>query len=176
MPEKTSPASSPASGAASGAPGAAADLMRGHMGSAVRPRSEVQEACNTPESATLRGVTYQIQAFDINDLADFDAIVGGVDQFDITKFAHQRCVLWLALRKADPNLTHEERENGYYKLTEWQVGKMFTLRDYETEEVRTFIERVMVLSGIIPSADDPKNGAEDPQATGTEETPPASAT
>lgn len=139
-------------------------------------RTELEDACNIPEMATLFGKSVPIWALDYNDLAELDNVTGGMEFLDLRKFAHMRCILWLTLRKSDPNITEAERDRGHYKLTEWEVGKRFHLRNINREEVQTFLEQVLDLTGLSGDGTDPKNQAEDPEATPTDPTPGASAT
>lgn len=68
----------------------------------------------------------------LNDLADIEEKYGSLDQIDLTKFTVIRYILWLVLRKDEPQLTERE------------VGDRFSL-----DTMRDEIDKVMRASGLL---------------------------
>jgi hypothetical protein len=110
--------------------------------------SELTEALASPEEATFRGKVYRIEPLDFNDLADLEAVIGDINDLDLS----------LALRRVDEKLTPQDRENCRYLLTMRQVGKMFPLTADAADETGEFIRKVLVLSGVAPKEEAPAEG------------------
>jgi hypothetical protein len=120
--------------------------------------SELTEALASPEEATFRGKVYRIEPLDFNDLADLEAVIGDINDLDLSLITHRLLILWLALRRVDEKLTPQDRENCRYLLTMRQVGKMFPLTADAADETGEFIRKVLVLSGVAPKEEAPAEG------------------
>jgi hypothetical protein len=68
----------------------------------------------------------------LNDLADIEEKYGSLDQIDLTKFTVIRYILWLVLKKDEPQLTERE------------VGDRFSL-----DTMREEIDKVMRARGLL---------------------------
>jgi hypothetical protein len=68
----------------------------------------------------------------LNDLADIEEKYGSLDQIDLTKFTVIRYILWLVLKKDEPQLSERE------------VGDRFSL-----DTMREEIDKVMRASGLL---------------------------
>lgn len=106
------------------------------------------EALAIPEKVTFAGKEWTALPLDFNDLGEAEQRFGNLETMDLDKITTQRYLLWLLLRKADPDLSAEEREAGQYRLTELQVGRMFTLD--KLPEVGEFLQRMLMRSGLVP--------------------------
>ena len=73
------------------------------------------------------------QALSINDLADLEERYGAVDKIDFNKFTVLRYVLWLAIRKSEPEV--DERE----------VGERFDIKSMQET-----VTKVLRDSGLLP--------------------------
>lgn len=128
-------------------------------------RSELVEVTNQPAKITLKGVEYAIEPLTYNDLAELETALGSINDLDVTKFGHMRFVLYLALRKADPNLPATDKRRGNYRMTEREVGNMFTLKDISDPEVSEFIRQLLIMSGLIAeTAEGDAEGNEEPES------------
>jgi hypothetical protein len=114
--------------------------------------SPTSEALGRGKKLTFAGKTWNILPCDFNDLADIEDTYGTL-AVDYSKVKNQRYLIWIALRKADPSLSAEQRENFEYRLTETQVGQMLSA-DRGLAEVMEFAREVLQISGLIPKAED----------------------
>lgn len=73
------------------------------------------------------------KALSLNDLADLEERYGAVDKIDFNKFTILRYVLWLAIRKSEPDV--EERE----------VGERFDIKSMQET-----VTKVLRDSGLLP--------------------------
>jgi hypothetical protein len=94
----------------------------------------------------LDGKEYDIEPLDFNDLADLEVRFGSLDQVNPASIHAARFIAWLALRKHDPTLTAEEREDCRYRLTETEVGRRLKSNSTET---MAFVVGVLQLSGMV---------------------------
>lgn len=115
--------------------------------------SELSEALGKGKELDWNGGKWHCLPLDLNDLADIEDRVGDVDLLDLTKISHQRLILWLVLRKADPALSPAEREACAYKMTERQVGKLVNASQLQKAETVEFLLSILKVSGLMPGAD-----------------------
>lgn len=132
----------------------------------TQERSELAQALGKGATLTFRGKPYKVEPLDLNDLADLEMQIGDILNLDLGLMAHRRLVLWLALRRIDDRLSAQQKDEGDYLLTLLDVGRMFTLKDFEDAETTAFISGVLRLSGLIA-----EEGAE--AAEGNEPAPEA---
>lgn len=86
------------------------------------------------------------KALNLNDLADLEEQFGSLDKVDLSRFAVVRKILWLVMRKDEPEITLE------------QCGERFNIQTMQEE-----VSKVLKASGLIGS-DDTSSGKE--EATG----------
>lgn len=79
------------------------------------------------------------KALSLNDLADLEERYGAIDKVDFNKFTVLRYVLWLAIRKNEPEV--DERE----------VGERFDIKSMQET-----VTKVLRDSGLLP--EDPTEG------------------
>jgi hypothetical protein len=105
-------------------------------GAAVLERAtEPADALGVREAITLRGREFVLEPLDIGDLLEINERFGKLEEFLGTLDAADQgtqlrgiiFLVWLALRKADPDLSPEQREAGEYRLTERQVTRLIPL-------------------------------------------------
>lgn len=130
-----------------------------------KPRTDLQEGLALPEPLPLRGTTYAVAPLTLLDIALFSERHGSIFQLDLNDTEHTATLLWLTLRKLDPNLPEAEREAGRYRLTREEVQEAFTLWDLINDtEVLAFVLRIVQLTGLYQevedAAGDPKNEPE----------------
>lgn len=133
-------------------------------------RSELADALGKGAVLTFRGKPYNVEPLDLNDLADLEMQIGDILNLDLGLMAHRRLVLWLALRRIDERLTAQQKDEGDYLMTLLDVGRMFTLKDFEDAQTTAFIAGVLRLSGLISEEDAPDAEGNDPAPAA----PPAS--
>lgn len=80
------------------------------------------------QSVTIGQKTFALRELDLNDLVDAERMGLDVNGIALGNMEQARAILWLSLRKSDPDLSEEDRENGNYKITEREIGKIFTAR------------------------------------------------
>ena len=71
---------------------------------------------------TFKGRVYQLEEWDLNDIADIEESLGDLSKLNPAKAAHQRLVLWIAMRRADEMLTPDERRMCRYRRLLEDVG------------------------------------------------------
>jgi hypothetical protein len=71
-------------------------------------------------------------ALNLNDLADLQDRYGSLDKIDLTNFSVVRFVLWLIIRKEEPEVTERE------------VGERFDMQTMQSE-----MTKVLARSGLI---------------------------
>jgi hypothetical protein len=138
--------------------------------------AELSDALGKGKSLDFAGRTWDVRPLDFNDLCDLDEvlrewhpegkpvekIVGkrkikvtevahGLELLDISKLKHQREILWLVLRKADPSLPAEYRDRCSYKLTRAQAGSLISGADMNKPETGTFLVEILRISGLLPT-------------------------
>lgn len=86
------------------------------------------------------------KALNLNDLADLEEQFGSLDKVDLSRFAVVRKILWLVIRKDEPEISLE------------QVGERFNIQTMQEE-----VNKVLKASGLLGS-DDVSSGKE--EATG----------
>lgn len=133
---------------------------------------ELSSALAKGKDLDFAGQTWHITPLDFNDLCTLEEEIGDLASLDISRIKHQREVLWLALRKADPTLPTEYRNACKYKLTKEDVGKMITFDELKQPETGRFLVAVLQMSGILP--DTGKEQEADPNET-AETTSPSDA-
>lgn len=122
---------------------------------------------------TFAGQTWHVSPLDFNDLCTLEEEIGDLASLDISKLKHQREILWLTLRKADPTLPTEYRNACKYKLSKEDVGAMLTADELKKPDTGKFLLSVLRMSGILPAEDAPQE-TEDPNEP-AETTPPSDA-
>lgn len=88
-------------------------------------------AGNSLESARNKG------ALTLNDLADLEERYGSLGDMDFTRFAVLRTILWMSIRKSEPDVTEE------------QIGDRFTIANISKE-----VQPILVASGLTSGEDD----------------------
>jgi hypothetical protein len=88
-------------------------------------------AANSLESARNKG------ALTLNDLADLEERFGSLADMDFTRFAVLRSILWMSVRKTEPDVTEQE------------IGDRFTIANIATE-----VQPILVASGLSAGEDD----------------------
>ncbi len=132
--------------------------------------AELADTLGKGKTLAFNGQDWHITPLDFNDFCDLEErlgelhpdgisihgvrVVHGLEALDLSKLKHQRIVLWLALRKADPTLPTEYRERAQYKLTEVQVGRMLGSKALADPQTVRFLTSVLQMSGVLPSTDD----------------------
>lgn len=86
------------------------------------------------------------KALNLNDLADLEEQFGSLDRVDLSRFAVVRKILWLVIRKDEPEISLE------------QVGERFNIQTMQEE-----VNKVLKASGLLGS-DEVSAGKE--EATG----------
>ncbi|BDI27985.1 hypothetical protein CCAX7_000360 [Capsulimonas corticalis] len=112
--------------------------------------SELSEALAKGKTLDFAGQTWHVLPLDFNDICDIEDEIGSVELLDVSKLKHQRLLVWLALRKADPTLGNDDRQHCRYRLTEMEVGQMVSFTELQKPETVTFLLDVLRLSGILP--------------------------
>ena len=79
------------------------------------------------------------KAPNLNDLADLEDKYGAIDKIDFNKFNVLRYVLWLAIKRNEPEITERE------------VGDRFDIRTMQDT-----VTKVLRDSGLLP--DEPEEG------------------
>jgi hypothetical protein len=79
------------------------------------------------------------KALNLNDLADLEDKYGAIDKIDFNKFNVLRYVLWLAIKRNEPEITERE------------VGDRFDIRTMQDT-----VTKVLRDSGLLP--DEPEEG------------------
>lgn len=116
----------------------------------TRPNTPLADALGKGGAVTFKGRTWDLEPLDLNDFCDIEErIKGGVDALDPFNPVHQRVILHLVLRKADPDLSAADAEACRYRLTEQQVGRMLKAGDLKKPETLQFILHVMTRSGLF---------------------------
>jgi hypothetical protein len=92
--------------------------------------------------ATLADVKAS-KALNLNDLADIEEQFGALDQLDLARFSVVRKILWLVIRKGEPD------------VTETEVGERFNVRTMQEE-----VNKVLKASGLLGSDEDTEGKAE----------------
>lgn len=92
--------------------------------------------------ATLADVKAS-KALNLNDLADIEEQFGALDQLDLARFSVVRKILWLVIRKGEPD------------VTETEVGERFNVRTMQEE-----VNKVLKASGLLGSDEDAEGKAE----------------
>lgn len=128
--------------------------------------SELSDALGRGTAVVFGTKTLNIEPLDFNDLLDLEEFTGeDADTLDIGEFISVKrnwlFFLWLVLRKADPELTPEERENGQYRLTEKQAGYLLK-RDNHIEQL-AMIKAAIGLSGLKEADGKEAEGDADPK-------------
>lgn len=142
-----------------------------------KPRTDLQEGLALSEALPLRGALYEVAPLTLLDIALFSERHGSIFQLDLNDTEHASTLLWLTLRKLDPDLPATERAAGRYRLTREAVQEAFTLYDLINDtEVIAFVRRIVEMTGLYqevegaaphgddrgaaPHGDDPKNDQE----------------
>lgn len=112
--------------------------------------AELVDALGKGKTLTFAGRDWTVRPLDFNDLCDLEESLGTLEALDLSTLKHQREVLWLTLRKADPTLPDEYRQRGQYKLTRQDVGAMLTAEELQKPETGEFLIEVLRMSGILP--------------------------
>jgi hypothetical protein len=73
-------------------------------------------------------------ALNLNDLAELEDQFGPLDQIDLARFVVIRRILWLVVKKTEP------------EITENQVGERFTMDTMQEE-----VTKVLRASGLLPA-------------------------
>jgi len=73
-------------------------------------------------------------ALNLNDLAELEDQFGPLDQIDLARFGVIRRILWLVVKKTEP------------EITENQVGERFTMDTMQEE-----VTKVLRASGLLPA-------------------------
>lgn len=141
---------------------------------------ELADALAKGKTLSFAGREWNILPLDFNDLCDLEDEIGALEALDLSTLRHQREVLWLTLRKADPTLPREYRDNGQYKMTRRDVGALLTAEELQKPETGTFLVDVLRLSGVLPrKADGDREAGQDaqevsaPKKTAAEATSPS---
>lgn len=79
------------------------------------------------------------KALSLNDLADLEEKYGAIDKIDFNKFSVLRYVLWLAIKRNEPEVSERE------------VGDRFDIRSMQET-----VTKVLRDSGLLP--DEPEEG------------------
>lgn len=118
--------------------------------------SEVAEALGeSAKPVPIGGRDWFLQELDLNDLVDAERHGVDINAVASGNMEHGRTILWLTLRKSDPDLTDADRDAGNYKITEREAGKLITAK--VLRENPDIIHQIMVRSGFItdePSGND----------------------
>ena len=77
------------------------------------------------------------KALNLNDLAEVEEKFGPLDQIDLARFAVVRKILWLVIRKGEP------------EITELEVGERFNIQTMQEE-----VQKVLKASGLLGSDED----------------------
>ena len=83
------------------------------------------------------------KALNLNDLAELEEQFGSLDKIDLGRFAVVRKILWLVIRKDEPEISIEH------------VGERFTIQTMQTE-----VNKVLKASGLLGS-DESDEGKEE---------------
>ncbi len=125
--------------------------------------SELSEVLAKPEELSWGGETIVCEPFSLNDLADLEYHISDLGLLDVSRFEHQRLLLWLVFRRLDKRLTAADIDNLRYQMTPAEAGKLVTARDYQENKVQPFLEAVLRLSGLAPEK--PAEGNEEAAPT-----------
>jgi hypothetical protein len=133
------------------------------------------EALAKPQRVPFGDHELLIHPLDFNDMAEIEEKAGvTMDDLDLLAFLkpvrHQRFFFWLALRKADPNLTRDERARGEYKMTEREAG--FILKSSSSPQQNALMNAIFQLSGLTKTDGTEPEAGEGPAEA---KTPSASA-
>lgn len=143
--------------------------------------TQLTDALAKSKTLSFNGQEWPVSPLDFNDFADLeerlielhpDGVIvkgegghsfplRGLEALDLSKLKHQRIILWLALRKADPTLPTEYRERAQYKLTEVQVGRMLGAKALADPATVKFLTDVLMMSGVLPSPDDHEDAGDE---------------
>ncbi|CAB4148403.1 hypothetical protein UFOVP529_3 [uncultured Caudovirales phage] len=74
------------------------------------------------------------KALNLNDLAGLEEQFGPLDRIDLSRFTVIRKILWLVIKKEEPEITEE------------QVGERFTIQTMQEE-----VNKVLKASGLLGS-------------------------
>lgn len=83
------------------------------------------------------------KALNLNDLAELEEQFGSLDKIDLSRFAVVRKILWLVIKKDEPDISLE------------QVGERFNIQTMQTE-----VNKVLKASGLLGS-DEVEEGKEE---------------
>jgi len=128
---------------------------------------------NAKTAFEFKGKLYQLEEFDLNDIADIEEQLGDIGQLNPTKTAHQRLILWLALRRADEMLTPPERRACNWRLTLVDVGTQIKASDLRSADTLRFVAAILRASGLYGGEDQDqgeKKETGDPEPPSTGET------
>lgn len=110
-----------------------------------------------PRTITLDGREFTLRALDFNDLVELDALADDVQEFLADLIAGKlrafRGFAWLMLRKADPALSGEDREELRYRMTLAEAGRLIPVAAGEREEL---LMTMLATSGLLPNAPSPE--------------------
>lgn len=125
--------------------------------------NEINEALGTPRAMTFRGKTWRVEPLDMVDLGEIQSRLGSLNALSTRDPRLQFEILYLALRKADPDLTDDEREDERYRLTRTAVRRMVSLPELEKPETQAFLGEIVARSGLFgdPDAPDAPDGTPD---------------
>ncbi len=136
---------------------------------------ELKEALGRGTGVPFGGQTLLVEPLDFNDLCDLEEYAG-VNADDIEIAAHlesarnRRHFLWLILRKADPDLSDEDRAAGRYRMTEAEAGRM--IKFGTTVDQWTLINTALGVSGLVSKPEDADDPKPEPDAVPAKEAAP----
>lgn len=120
---------------------------------------------NATSTYTFKGKVYQLEEWDLNDVADIEELIGDVGRLNVSKASHQRLALWIAMRRADDMLTPPERRACQWRMTLADVGSIVKAADLRKVETFAFVAAILKASGLVEQeSSEKKESAEELEA------------
>ena len=105
---------------------------------------------NATSSHEFKGKSYQLEEWDLNDVADIEEQIGDIGKLNPLKSSHLAMILWIAMRRCDDMLTPDERRAGRWRMTLRDVGSIVKASDLRKPDAILFASVILTASGILP--------------------------
>lgn len=115
-------------------------------------QGDIEKALGRGRAVEFRGRTWTLEPLNFLDLADAQAL--GLFKGDQATDLSPLSILWLMLRKADPDLTETQRDHCQYSLTPRDVAALFSLNATGAEDAGKFMGTVIAFCGLTEAANE----------------------
>ena len=130
-------------------------------------------ALGVPVPVTIGGSVWQLTPLDVFDMVQLSGEIAkhaplaageeGIDKIDLANADHLLTISWMVLRKADPTLTPQERDDCAYRMTRADVRRLFALSDNVMDDFNAVL-KASGIKGDLDEASSSKNVQEPPQS------------